>query len=370
MNKPANEFQPLISNGNFKQTLAERRIEVKKNRIKNLQMRENYANRFLRMQCATDLCLLLNEPFYNLEFLINKPNYNTFSIPKKSGGKRDISAPEKNLLRVQKKLNRYLQFIYLRLLPTNVHGFVLQVGNHEIQANIVENAKHHVGKKAVLNIDLEDFFPSITARKVKELLKSTPFQFNEDLAIAIGLLTTHKGRVPQGAPTSPVISNFICLPLDHAMQQWSIKNKVNYSRYADDLTFSADIVFSPSQIMELRAIIESFGFRVNEKKLRQRLNNRKQSVTGITVNTKVNVNRRLLKLVRAMLHDLRVNGLEAATRNHFVSPENPYFDRKKFFLNRLEGSIAFIGQVRGLDDALYTKMKTEFYLLLHSKNTD
>lgn len=366
MNNSSSDFLAL-TNDPLNPSSAEKRLAFKEKRSRLLQRREAYAKRFLNVKKATDLCVLLNERFEDLEVLINQPSYNSFSIPKKSGGQRSISAPEKKLLRVQKKLNRYLQLVYLGIRPTNVHGFVLQVANSNIQANIVENAKHHVGKKSVLNIDLEDFFPSISARKVKELLMSEPFNFSEDMAIVIALLTTHKGRLPQGAPTSPVLSNFVCVSLDKAMQEWANKFQVNYSRYADDITFSSDEIFTDEQILELRVIIQSCGFRVNEKKLRQRFNNRKQSVTGITVNTKVNVDRRFLKNTRAMLHDFRVNGLEVATRNHFVTPENPYFDRKRFFLNRLEGSIAFIGQVRGLEDPLYSKMKTEFYHLIESK---
>ena len=138
--------------------------------------------------------------------------------------------------------------VYLGMKPKNVHGFVLQVANEEIQANIVENAKLHVGKRAVLNIDLENFFPSISAKRVKELLENKPFCFNQEIATALALLTTHKGRLPQGAPTSPVLSNFICIELDHALQAWSGNHHVNYSRYADDLTFSSNTVFSNTQI--------------------------------------------------------------------------------------------------------------------------
>jgi RNA-directed DNA polymerase len=218
----------------------------------------------------------------------------------------------------------------------------------------------HTGKKTVLNIDLENFFPSISAKTVKNIFSNAPFNFNNQISTALALLFTYKGKLPQGAPTSPVISNFVCLQLDHDLITWSRMNNINYSRYADDLTFSADTFISQEKQQEIRQIINKFHFVVNEKKWRQRAKNRKQTVTGLTVNSKVNVDRRYLKKVRAMLHDLSANGIEIATINHLRLDEKASKEQERKFLFRLQGSIGFIGQVRGKSDAIYQSMQNKF----------
>ena len=362
-----NERTERIREAFFAQIQSEAKEERKLNRLKAIHSREKYVGRFLRMQVAGDLCKLVKEDYNSLNEMINRPNYHSFTIPKKRGGKREILAPDKRLLRVQKKLNRYLQFVYLGVRPTAVHGFVMQVSDGSIQANIVENAKIHVGKRAVLSIDLVDFFPSISAKKVKDLLMGSPFNFNEHIAVPLALLMTAERKLPQGAPTSPVISNYICLQLDETLRIWAMNHNANYTRYADDLTFSADVAFSEEQQAELRKLIEAYGFVINEKKLRQRLKNRKQTVTGLTVNTKVNVDRRYLKRIRAMLHDLNTNGIEEATVRHFKLVRRASPEQRLLFVNRLEGSIAFIGQVRGQSDPIYQRMRKAFFDMRSSK---
>lgn len=265
-----------------------------------------------------------------------------------------------------------------------MHGFVVNPHYLGTHCNIVENAKVHVNKKFVLNIDLKDFFPSISARQVKEIFSSTCFNFNEQISTALALLTTYEGKLPIGAPSSPVISNFVCLELDLALKEFCQKinseyfyndnNKllhkkkqfvffetydIAYSRYADDITFSSNIPISTEMLSNIISIIHQYGFELNEKKLRFKLSNRKQTVTGLTVNEKVNIDRKLLKKIRAMLHDLTTNGIEQSVQRHF-KVTNIEQRHKATFINRLEGYINFVGQVRGKSDSLYVKQKTAF----------
>lgn len=132
-----------------------------------------------------------------------------------------IHAPAKELKRVQKRINYFLQSYYLWIKPDAVYGFVINPNYYDKRCNIVENARNHVGKKHLLNLDLLDFFPGITARRVKELFLSEYFQFSDRLAIALALLVTFRGRLPAGAPTSPVVSNFICIEMDNELQNLS-----------------------------------------------------------------------------------------------------------------------------------------------------
>jgi RNA-directed DNA polymerase len=313
----------------------------------------------LTIEKPAELCRFLKTPFFQLEEVINNPTYKNYKIKKKKGGERQIFAPEKHLKAIQKRLNYFLQAYYLCVKPNEVHGFVVNPHYLGTYCNIVENAKVHTGKKYVLNIDLKDFFPSITAKQVKNIFTSHYFNFNEQLANALTLLTTYEGKLPIGAPTSPVISNFICYQLDSDLINFCKDKHLTFTRYADDLTFSSDTAISNDNTLDIINLIKKNNFEINEKKLRLKTSNRKQTVTGLTVNEKVNVDRKLLKKIRAMLHDLTTNGVEPAVKRHFHT-DNVEQKHGAKFIHRLEGYINFVGQVRGKTDSLYIKHKTAF----------
>ena len=315
---------------------------------------------FLSIEKPLHLCRFLNTSFAILQNSINHPSYRHFEIAKKRGGVRDIYAPAPKLSKFQKSLNYYLQAYYLCIKPEEVYGFVVNPHYQGTFCNIVENARNHVGKKHILNIDLKDFFPGIRANRVKELFTSSIFDLNEEMATALALLITFQGKLPIGAPTSPVISNFICLQLDEELGLFSTENGLTYSRYADDLTFSSNEIISYKLVDKLIRLIEKNDFQINNQKLHLVASNRKQTVTGITVNEKVNVDRKLLKTTRAMLHDLTENGLINATKHHFNIAGNLDERIKNRFVNRLEGYINFIGQVIGKTDVKYLHLKTKF----------
>ena len=294
-----------------------------------------------------------------LSELINHPKYACFSIPKKKGGTRSIEAPNDELKQIQSTINFYLQSYYLNIKPANVHGFVISNYEYLQKSNIIENARLHIKSKHVLTIDLKDFFSSISSNQIYKLFSSDLFDFTDDIAKALTFLCTYKGMLPTGAPTSPVLSNFICLNLDHALQSICEKNDITYSRYADDLTFSSNNLFTDSITSDLKSIIEQHHFTINPKKTRLKSSNRKQIVTGLIVNDKVNIDRKTLKLIRAILHDCKVNGIEKAATNHFNLKVTPSDEIIEKFRNKLNGHINFVKQVRG-DDSLYKKMRGEF----------
>jgi RNA-directed DNA polymerase len=309
----------------------------------------------LSIETLGQLGWLIGHGMSALEEAINTPGYQHYTIRKKSGGERHIFAPCEQLKQIQQRLNDFLQAYYLWIKPEEVYGFVINPGCLGRRSNIVENASVHVGRKHILNIDLKDFFPTISAGRIKQLFLSPYFNFGEPIAIALTLLTTYQGRLPTGAPTSPVLSNFVCLQLDAALQGFCRDNGLRFTRYADDLTFSAAATISEDTINRIIRIINDDGFEINHKKLHIRTSNRRQTVTGLTVNEKVNVDRKLLKKIRAMLHDLKNNGIEAAARRHFKSKSNISSKDVERFINRLKGYINFVGQVRGKDDDAYKK---------------
>ncbi|KHJ37786.1 retron-type reverse transcriptase [Pedobacter glucosidilyticus] len=333
--------------------------------MESFQKHELNALYFLSIEEPKELTRFFKTSFFQLEEILNNPLYKNYTIKKKRGGARQICEPEKHLKSIQKRLNYFLQAYYLWIKPNEVHGFVVNPHYLGIHCNIVENAKVHVNKKDVLNIDLKDFFPSISAQQVKNIFSSNYFNFNEQISTALTLLTTYEGKLPIGAPTSPVISNFICHQLDNDLITFCKQNNLTFTRYADDLTFSSDNTISDDNTLNIFDLIKKNQFEINEKKVRLKRSHRKQTVTGLTVNSKVNVDRKLLKKIRAMLHDLVKNGIETSVKKHF-NIGNIEQRHKVIFINRLKGYINFVGQVRGKNDSLYLKQKSTFNNILIS----
>lgn len=322
-----------------------------------------FVGKLLSLQHIKDFKSLLKFSLPKINTVLNEPYYETFLIPKKTGGFRFIQSPEPRLMFIQSKLNVHLQNYYHLICPAMAYGFVINPNKDHKLCNIVENAKNHVNQKQVLNLDLKDFFPSIKAYRVKELFLSKHFLYAEPVANALALLVTFEGQLPTGAPTSPVISNFICLELDDDLATFAIENKLNYSRYADDLTFSSSAEISKETINTIAQIIKKNQFELNPKKTRLKSNNRKQTVTGLVVNDKVNVDRKTIKMVRAMLHDTLQNGIARASKKHWKTNDLPTKMTQTCFMNRLDGYINFIAQVRGDDDDLVLKFRCHYKMI-------
>ena len=313
----------------------------------------------LRVGDFYDLQNFLKVDGSKLEDLINRPAYYTFEIPKKKGGHRKIQAPSTDLLAVQKQLNHYFQAIYLMVKTKEVHGFINKPEGYEYCHSIVSNAKPHVNKKHVLNIDLKEFFPSISAKRVRQILVKHIGINDSQMADVLALLCTYQKSLPIGAPTSPVLSNFACLEMDKELAAYCLLNDIVYTRYADDLTFSCNEYLTENVIQDLRIIINNHDFIINEKKFRLLSSKSKQTVTGIIVNKKVNVDRTYIRNIRALLHHIKTEGVEEATKKHYkVSVADQFLQQKLLF--KVKGQIDFVGQVRGKEDAIYLKLMNQF----------
>jgi RNA-directed DNA polymerase len=290
--------------------------------------------------------------------LIHHPVYFCYHIPKKRGGFREINAPEEDLKGTLQILNGYLQSYYLFIKPEVVTGFIPHKGS-----NILSNAQKHTGKFSVMTIDLKDFFPNISAKRVKNLFTSNVFRFNDQIATALTLLTTYQGKLPTGAPTSPVISNFICLELDKALTDYCATIALNYSRYADDLTFSSDFFITKEVIDRIKDIICAHHFEINPQKFRIKSYHTKQTVTGLVVNEQVNVDRNYTKRIRAMLHDCEKNGIAEAAHKHSRAKGDT-----QLFLRQLEGYLLFVRQIKGENSGQYLKMQRSFDAITNTSN--
>jgi len=285
---------------------------------------EELSKEFYQLKKPLDVAKLLNIPFkrliYHLYLVDADRRYKTFTIPKKSGGERQISTPITALKIIQQKLNQVLQAVYQ--VKPSVHGFVQD-------KNIVTNAKAHVKKRYVLNLDLEDFFPSVNFGRVRGMFMAIPYHLPPDVATILAQICCQNNQLPQGAPTSPIVTNMICGKMDSQLQRLAKECKATYTRYADDITFSTTIKNFPADLAyivnegeaekvvlgdRLLGIIRENGFSVNEKKTRLQTRGNHQEVTGLTTNQFPNVNRRFVRQVRAMLHAWAKFGLESAQK--------------------------------------------------------
>lgn len=314
-------------------------------------MNEKYTLDFLRLKpdCSVDeLCesILLNAPYIvdwpvygkritDIRRFTNRRTrncqYHQFEIPKKSGGTRKIIAPTGDLKDIQRTLAVLLS--YAVTPDTHAHGFIRE-------RSVITNASLHVGKNYVLNLDLKNFFPSITYSQVARTLRN---HFSKETAAFIAKISTWtdcndlpEDILPQGAPTSPILSNMVCEVLDERLSELAKSYGLTYSRYADDITFSSNhSVYSNDSSFwpKLRSTIKECGFQINEAKTRLLKKGSRQEVTGITVGEKLNVSRKWMKRLRAQVFDYEMYG----------GSDEEY--------RSIMGKIAFLKMVRGsLDD--------------------
>lgn len=240
-------------------------------------------------------------------------HYVRFTIPKKTGGVREIAAPMPRLKRAQYwTLGNILQPLQTH---DAAHGFCAK-------RSILTNARPHTGKRVVINIDLKDFFPTINYRRVKGLFVSLGYP--EKVAAPLALICTDaerdklqidgrtwnvmrgERRLPQGAPTSPAIANLIAARLDRRVVGAARKLGFTYTRYADDMTFSGDAAPHSKAVKkllwQLRKIAEAEGFTFNDEKTRVMGSGTRQDVTGLVVNSRPAVARSERRRFRAWLH--------------------------------------------------------------------
>ena len=282
-------------------------------------------------------------------------HYTLKAIPKKAGGRRLLMVPLPLLKRAQQRLLAEL----VRKLPVHeaAHGF-------RVQRNTLTGASIHVGKDVVIGLDIADFFPSFTFRRVSGYFRSRGY--GRGISVALANLTTNRlldtitkdGKrwkypkrnafpelfehpphpiLPQGAPTSPGIANAICWRMDKRLAALALKFGGYYTRYADDLTFSGfgDMARGAERLIKLvRKIVETEGLALNEKKTRVMRQGRQQRVTGVVVNDQTNVSRRDFDRLKAILHNCIKHGPHGQNRENV-----PDFEQ------HLRGRIAHVSHI-------------------------
>ncbi len=313
------------------------------------------------------LAALLKATPSGLSYILYKMDdaskYNTFEVSKSSGGFRTIHAPTERLKRLQRELAKLLlacnDEIEKNAMRRPVsHGF-------EKGRSIFTNAWEHKNRRYVLNLDIEDFFPTINFGRVRGFfIKNKDYALSEKTATLIAQIACWKGKLPQGSPCSPVIANLIAHLLDVRMVGLAKECRCAYTRYADDLTFSTnekdfpdglaneEPVGSGSWVLsaDLLARVEKVGFKVNSAKTRMQSRPSRQLVTGLTVNEKVNIRAAYYRKARIMCSSLFNHGhyyteVEAAPPVAGAAPAKP----KPKLLTKtatLEGILSYIYHIK------------------------
>jgi retron-type reverse transcriptase len=346
--------------------------------------------------------------------------YHEFKIKKKSGGERNIHTPIKGLKALQMAISLLLQIVFDPHKAAN--GFVMG-------KSIVDNAKVHIGQRYVFNLDLKDFFPSINQARVWKCLQLRPFNLNrenskenlfslhnpvllelendeyltveggfvkkiikvnkhfEDNRLGIANLIAaisctemeverknelgewikvRSAVLPQGAPTSPVITNIVCQRLDYILTGLAKRFGLKYSRYADDLTFSSNhnVYQSSSDFqIELDRIISDQGFYIKESKTRLQGDGYRQEVTSLLVNEKVNVTQRYIKQLRMWLYYWENYGYDRASKyfiKSYIKEKGIIKQSVPSMTKVLEGKLNYLKMVKGSEDGTFQKLKERF----------
>ncbi len=254
------------------------------------------------IESIKSLCLYSSEN--ELEILYTISNHTEkFYVPKiikkRNGSNRQLYVPKPILKQIQKNILNNVLYAF----PVSDYAMAY-VKNR----SLVENAKPHVNKKIILKLDIEDFFGSISSEKIYRLF--TKEQFSSQVRTLLTHLVTYLDVLPQGAPTSPYISNLVMKDFDEEIGTYCEMRKIDYTRYCDDLTFSGN--FDCWEVKrKVSALLKRKGFILNEKKTRIIKKNNAQVVTGIVVNEKVNVRKTLQKRLRQELYYIKKYGIES-----------------------------------------------------------
>ncbi|RME27953.1 MAG: RNA-directed DNA polymerase [Deltaproteobacteria bacterium] len=235
------------------------------------------------------------------------PRYNVRTIPKRNGGRRRIAEPSRELKQLQRVILRRL-LSRLKAHPA-AHGF-------EKGRSAVTHSANHCGKKLIVVLDIEDFFRNTTERRVRDYFRS--IGWNEKASELLTRLTTFEGGLPQGAPTSPRLSNLVNYTMDLRLSRFCDMRSITYSRYADDLCFSTDDESWTGQLLRtVPEILSDFGYRVNRAKTRFLRAHQRQLVTGLVVNEKVNLPRSTRRWLRAVEHRMLLGGTPTISEQQF-----------------------------------------------------
>lgn len=236
--------------------------------------------------------------------------YKEYVINKKSGGERTISEPLPSL----KEIQRWIldEILYKHKVSKFAKAYIPGL-------SIKDNARFHRKQPIVLSLDLSDFFGSIKWFRVYDIFSD--IGYCKPVSVMLTNLCTLNKCLPQGAPTSPALSNIVCLPIDNRISKFAIKQKIRFTRYADDMTLSGNFDVGAA-ISMVTKIVSDYDFKVNSKKTRAMKECKRQEVTGIVVNDKMRVSNELINKLRHDCYYIKKYGLESHINRNNITQAN------------------------------------------------
>jgi len=310
------------------------------------------ADCFEAIQNTGDLGKLLQKQDSALYALAESPKYHGFHIPKPGGERRFIQNPEPNLKKVQAQLNSCLQALYYFVRPRSAHGFLSSPCDEAQPRNIYTNALAHMRGHWFLNVDLRDFFHTVSTQHITDLFQNT-LGFTPSVAKLIAGISCYKGCLPMGAPSSPILSNWVLYFLDRHFEGLAAEREGTYTRYADDLSFSFPRPPEEQFLDLLRREILKHGFQVNEKKVRLQGRLEQPEITGLCIGKgqRPVLSKAFLKTVKKEIAIYRWLVDETAQRRGLFPAW--LFDQ---FRKSLAGQVEFAGFVLGKGDRGYQRL--------------
>lgn len=262
---------------------------------------------------------------YGLSNSLEK-HYHTVYLPKSDGSKRKLSVPDLILKPVQKSIADNILIQY----PISKYAKAYKPGS-----SIQKNARPHVGKKKILKLDIEGFFDHILYSRVKDTVFYEE-KYSESIRILLTMLCYYNDSLPQGAPTSPAITNIIMYDFDETVGTFCNEKNIAYTRYCDDMTFSG--CFDEREIISfVKGELRKLGLFLKNRKTAVISASKRQVVTGIVVNEKMNVTKDYKKTIRQEIYYIKKFGLDEHLKRLGIS------DKQQYVLS-LKGRIAFVLQ--------------------------
>ena len=320
-----------------------------------------------KVKTIADLALFLSVNVQNLQTLKPEEHYLTFQIPKPGKvEKRTIETPKDPLKPILSRISDSLQWLYSQNKTDAAYGFIRSGRNDADKRNIFTNAQRHLGKKYLLNIDLDNFFYQVDLVNVTNLFNNCRmFSFDPDTEKMVTKLVTFHDRLPMGSPTSPPLSNFATIDLDQDLLAWAHRSGFVYTRYVDDLSFSSNLAISETHFSQITEILHSHRFLADPGKIKWFGKNDTKEVTGLIIGKKITVPDDFIRDFDKDLDNYRKVFVYA-----HAYPDHHVLDWIEKLGQVIRGRLSFLQMVYGREHPVYRKLKSAFEGIRPDQDTE
>jgi RNA-directed DNA polymerase len=318
-----------------------------------------------KIKTTRELAFFLGFSLKKLKQLDPEQSFASFYIKKPGTDEmRLIEYPKGDLQRVLDRLCDGLQWLYLDHITPAAYGFIRKIKPCKDPRDIYTNAKRHIGKKYLLNIDLDDFFHQIDTKKVMEIFADYRyFSCNCETEDLLTKLVTYKERLPMGSPTSPPLSNFATIDLDNDLLTWARRHHFVYTRFVDDLSFSSNMKITDTHFNQIAEILQSRHFVYDKKKTKFFGPEDIKEVTGLVVGKTISIPDNFTDEFRNDIYRFK-----EMYHTVLMFPDGKVFDWLDKFKQVLNGRLAFMKMIYGVNHPTYIQFSNEIKNLYGSDN--